>query len=135
MYNRTIKVYQGIDNPVQVIVRNQDQKSIDLTGTTMQAQIQDPTNQVTINTYPVTWVDITKGQGNFVLDETTLGSLQNRFYKLTFSVTNTTTDSTIPVYVDDNYGVPLELEILPAYYAQQASVPATDYTVIDGGSI
>ena len=32
MYSRPIKVYQGIDNPIQVIVRNQDQKSVDLTG-------------------------------------------------------------------------------------------------------
>ena len=117
VYSRPIKVYQGIDNPVQVIVKNQDQKSVNLTGTSLQAQIQDPTNQQTINSYAVTFANIQLGQGNFVLDETTLNSLENRFYKLTFSLTNNTTDATVPIYIDDNYGVPLDLEILPAYYA------------------
>ena len=117
VYSRPIKVYQGIDNPVQVIVKNQDQKAVDLTGYTVQADIQDPTNQQTINSYAVTFANIQLGQGNFVLDETTLNSLENRFYKLTFSLTNNTTDATVPIYIDDNYGVPLDLEILPAYYA------------------
>ena len=135
VYSRPIKVYQGIDNPVQVIVKNQDQKSVNLTGTSLQAQIQDPTNQQTINSYAVTFANIQLGQGNFVLDETTLNSLENRFYKLTFSLTNNTTDATVPIYIDDNYGVPLDLEILPAYYAAQASTPTESLTVLDGGTI
>jgi len=119
VYSRPIKVYQGIDNPVQVIVRNQDQKSIDLTGSTMTAQIQDPTNQTTISSYPVTWANIMLGQGNFTLDRATIDSLENRFYKLTFSTSKTTGNVThvTPVYIDDNYGVPLDLEVLPAYYS------------------
>ena len=108
VYSRPIKVYQGVDNPIQVIVRNQDQKSVDLTGSSMLASIQDPTNQVTINSYPVTWANIQLGQGNFVLDKATIDSLENRFYKLTFSTTVTNTDTTTPVYIDDNYGVPLD---------------------------
>ena len=38
VYSRPIKVYQGIDNPIQVIIRNQDQKSVDLTGYSVTAQ-------------------------------------------------------------------------------------------------
>jgi hypothetical protein len=72
VYSRPIKVYQGIDNPVQVVVKNQDQKPVNLTGYSMQAQIQDPVNQVTINTYSVTFSDITKGIGICRLDATTL---------------------------------------------------------------
>ena len=30
VYSRPIKVYQGIDNPIQVVLRNQDQKKITL---------------------------------------------------------------------------------------------------------
>ena len=115
VYSRPIKVYQGIDNPIQVIVKNQDQKAVDLTGYTVQADIQDPTNQQTINSYAVTFANIQLGQGNFVLDETTLNSLENRFYKLTFSAN--TAGTVTPVYIDDNYGVPLDLEVLPAYYS------------------
>jgi hypothetical protein len=119
VYSRPIKVYQGIDNPVQVVVKNQDQKSVNLTGSSLTAQIQDPTNQTTINSYPVTWANIQLGQGNFTLDRATIDSLENRFYKLTFSTSKTTGNVThvTPVYIDDNYGVPLDLEVLPAYYS------------------
>ena len=115
VYSRPIKVYQGIDNPIQVIVKNQDQKAVDLTGYTVQADIQDPTNQTTIHSYPITWANIMLGQGNFTLDRATIDSLENRFYKLTFSAN--TAGTVTPVYIDDNYGVPLDLEVLPAYYS------------------
>jgi hypothetical protein len=65
----------------------------------------------------VTWANIQLGQGNFTLDANTINSLENRFYKLAFATTVTSTDATSPVYIDDNYGVPLDLEVLPAYYS------------------
>ena len=135
VYSRPIKVYQGIDNPLQVVVKNQDQKSVDLTGSTVTASIQDPTNQVTIKSYAVTWANIQLGQGTFTFDANTINSLEQRFYKLAFSSTVTSTDVTRPVYIDDNYGVPLDLEVLPAYYETSATLPGSDTYSLDGGSI
>ena len=133
VYSRPIKVYQGIDNPVQVVVKNQDQKSVNLTGYTMQAAIQDPTNGVTIETYAVVFADITKGMASFTLDRATINTLEQRFYKLTFKTIKTVDNTEQPIYIDDNYGVPLDLEILPAYYADAAS--ETSEVIIDGGVI
>ena len=133
VYSRPIKVYQGVDNPVQVIVRNQDQKNVNLTGYTVQASIQDPTNKTTIETYAVTFANIAVGQGTFTLDKGTINSLENRFYKLTFKTIKTLDNTEQPVYIDDNYGVPLDLEILPAYYADSAS--DTSEVIFDGGVI
>ena len=136
VYSRPIKVYQGIDNPVQVIVKNQDQKSVNLTGYSVQADIQDPTNQLTIASYAVTWADITKGLGNFTIDSTTVNTLEQRFYKLTFKRIKISDNSESPVYIDDNYGVPLDLEILPAYQATMAPAPElSGGIVVDGGSL
>jgi hypothetical protein len=136
VYSRPIKVYQGVDNPVQVVVRNQDQKSVDLTGSSVTASIQDPTNQVTVKSYTVTWANIQQGLGTFTFDANTINNLENRFYKLAFSTTNTGTDQTTPVYIDDNYGVPLDLEVLPAYYGTSYTPPSTGTTFsLDGGSI
>ena len=135
VYSRPIKVYQGIDNPIQVIIRNQDQKSVDLTGYAVQADIQDPTNLVTVNSYAVSFTDITKGIGTFVLDKDTLDSLEQRFYKLTFKTVNQSTNEDSPMYIDDNYGVPLDMEVLPAYYSITESSPGVDNSVIDGGVI
>jgi hypothetical protein len=141
VYSRPIKVYQGIDNPIQVIIRNQDQKSVDLTGYTVTAQIQDPVNQQTINSYAVLFTtpgaDITQGLGSFVADADTLNNLENRIYKLTFLTTLISTSQEQPLYIDDNYGVPLDLVILPAYYSTTIpSVPAgTPEVIVDGGTL
>jgi hypothetical protein len=133
VYSRPIKVYQGIDNPVQVIVKNQDQKNVNLTGYTVQASIQDPTNQVTIETYAVTFANVAVGQGTFTLDKGTINTLENRFYKLTFKTIKTSDSTEQPVYIDDNYGVPLDLEILPAYWAETVSQDTE--VIIDGGTL
>ena len=135
MYSRPIKVYQGIDNPVQVIIRNQDQKSIDLTGYAVQADIQDPINQVTVESYAVNFVNIARGLGAFTIDKVTLNVLEQRFYKLTFKLIRQADNIESPVYVDDNYGVPLDLEILPAYWSDVAATPGQEDTVYDGGVI
>ena len=135
VYSRPIKLYQGVDYPIQIIIRNQDQKPVDLTGSTVTASIQDPTNQVTVKSYAVTFANIMLGQGNFTFDANTVNSLENRFYKLAFSTTVTNTDETSPVYIDDNYGVPLDLEILPAYYSTTVAPPTINTYSIDGGSL
>ena len=133
VYSRPIKVYQGIDNPVQVLVKNQDQKAVDLTGYIMQAQIQDPTNGVTVETYAVIFADITKGLANFTIDRSTINNLEQRFYKLTFKTIKESDNTEQPIYIDDNYGVPLDLEVLPAYYADTASDDTE--VIFDGGVI
>jgi len=131
VYSRPIKVYQGIDNPIQIVVRNQDQKSVDLTGYSLQVDIQDPTNQVTVESFGVTYIDRTKGTGVFTLDRATINTLEQRFYKLTVKRINVSDSSEQPIYIDDNYSVPLDLEVLPAYYADSAS--DTTEVIIDGG--
>ena len=131
VYSRPIKAYQGIDNPMQVVIRNQDQKLIDLSGYVVMAAIQDPLNGVTVESFAVTFTDITKGLGNFTLDRSTINNLQQRFYKLTFKTIKQSDNTERPLYTDDNYSVPLDLEILPAYYADSASDDTE--VIFDGG--
>jgi hypothetical protein len=133
VYSRPIKIYQGIDNPIQIVVLNQDQKKVNLTGYAVQADIQDPTTQATVASYAVTWANIALGQGNFTIDLNTVNTLEQRFYKLTFRRIAGAVET--PMYIDDNYGVPLDLEILPAYYSDTSPLPGIDYSVIDGGTI
>jgi len=138
VYSRPIKVYQGTDNPVQVIVKNQDQKKVDVTGYALQADIQDPVNKVTVNSYAVVFasnVAYAAGRGTFTIDKDTVSSLEQRFYKLTFKIIDLETNAEKPVYIDDNYGVPLDLQVLPAYYSLTEPSPGVDNSVIDGGEI
>jgi hypothetical protein len=138
VYSRPITVYQGIDNPIQVIVKNQDQKTVNLNGYAVQADIQDPTNQVTVASYAVTWANISLGRGNFTIDLNTVNSLEQRYYKLTFRRIEDAGGGDVnesPMYIDDNYGVPLDLQVLPAYYSDTVPLPGSNYSVIDGGTI
>ena len=67
----------------------------------------------------------------FTLDRATINTLEQRFYKLTVKRINVSDSSEQPIYIDDNYSVPLDLEVLPAYYADSAS--DTTEVIIDGG--
>lgn len=116
VYARPIKVYQGIDNPVQIVVSNQDNKPYDLTGYSLILDIQDTVNQTVIQSYTVEFDDVTRGRGLVVFDRATLDQLDRRYYKITLKKVNLETEQAEPVYIDDNYGVPLDLEVLPAYF-------------------
>jgi hypothetical protein len=134
VYSRPIKIYQGIDNPIQIIVKNQDQKSVNLTGYAVQIDIQDPVNQVTVASYPVTFTDITKGQGTIVIDKITVNSLEQRFYKLSTKTIQGSDEA--PLYIDDNYSVLLDLQVLPAYQSSMAPAPQLEGDiVVDGGAL
>ena len=132
VYAHPVKLYQGIDNPVVVEFKNQDQKLVDLTGFTVQASIQDPVELITINTYAVTFANVANGRGAFTFDATTISNLENRIYKLTFKTVAVAGGAERPLYADDNYGVPIDLDVLPAYYSD---TPFTDDVIYDGGTI
>lgn len=135
VYATPITIYQGIDNPIQVLVKNQDQKAINLTGYAVQAEIQDPNSKSTIESFAVAWANITLGQGTFTISKATVNSLEQRYYTLTFKTVHVASNSERPMYIDDNYGVPLDLRVLPAYYALTEPSPTVDNSVIDGGVI
>jgi hypothetical protein len=89
---------------------------------------------VTVISVGVAWDDITKGQGKITLTRGDLDGLEQRFYKLTFRTIKTSDNSQKPTYIDDNYGVPLDVELEQAYYEFAEAAPTADY-VIDGGTI
>jgi hypothetical protein len=133
VYSREVTIYQGIDNPIQVLVKNQDQKRVNLTGYVLQADIQDPVNQVTVESMSVTWANIALGRGQFTITSDVANSLEQRLYKLTFKTIDATTNAEKPVYIDDNYSVPLDLKVLPAYYSSTVPAPLMDDSILDGG--
>jgi hypothetical protein len=133
VYSRPITIYQGIDNPLQIVIRNQDQKLVNMTGSTVQLAIEDPVNQVTAYNLAVTFTDITKGLGTVTIDAATVNSLAQRIYKLTLKRVLVSDSSESPLYIDDNFGVPLDLDVKPAYYSTTEPAPALNEVVIDSG--
>jgi hypothetical protein len=133
VYSRPIIVYQGIDNPLQIVIKNQDQKAANLTGYTVQLNIEDPLNKVTAYTIPVNFSNIALGYGSATIDTSTVNSLDQRIYKLALKKILVADNSESPLYVDDNYCVPLDLQVKPAYYSTTEPAPALNEVVIDSG--
>ena len=137
VYSRPIKVYQGIDNPIQITVRNQDQKPVDLTGYDVQVDIQDYVNQTSVTSFSVTWANIQRGEGNFTITSNVVNQLEQRFYSLTTrtiaNVGNVAVQA--PLYIDDNFGAVLDLQVLPGYLPGSSFSSNVGGTIIDGGSI
>lgn len=139
VYARPVTVYKGIDNPIQIRVKNQDQRAVDMSPQLMQVDIQDPIDQLTEYSLGVSWTNRLKGYGRFTITKTMLETLTKRQYKLTFRVINAETNEQQPAYIDDNFGVPLDLIVLPAYYSdmlpQEGEPSGNDFIKIDGGTI
>ena len=136
MYAKPVTIYKGIDNPIQVNVKNQDQKAVNMTGYAMQVDIQDPVNSVTVQSFPVTFANVSLGRGSFTINKNIVNALDQRIYKLTMKTIRVSTNAEQPVYIDDNYNVPLDLHVLPAYYSDQTPPPdSPDDGIIDGGTI
>lgn len=134
VYTRPIKVYQGIDNPLQILVKNQDQRAIDTTGYLVQVDIQDPVNLGSVESLAVTMTTPTKGQGTVTIPRDVVNALDQRLYKLTVKLIKVSTNTEQPLYLDDNYGAMVDLEVLPGWYeAMPLTIGSTE--VIDGGTI
>lgn len=136
VYSRTIKIYQGIDNPIHIVTKNQDQKPVDLTGYDVQVDIQDPENALTVETFTVDFVAQNKGLGSITIPKAVVNALDQRHYEFTVKLINLDTNDETPLYIDDNYSVRLPVQVLPAYYDNMPVLPTAIYDgVIDAGEL
>lgn len=135
VYSRTIKIYQGIDNPIHVVTKNQEQKPADLTGYDLQVDIQDPVNKQTVESFTVNFVTQNKGLGAFTIPADVVNALDQRHYELTVKLIDLATNNEAPLYIDDNYSIRLPLQVLSGYYS--SSPVGTELTsgILDAGQI
>ena len=136
VYSRTIKIYQGIDNPIHVVIKNQDQKSADMTGYDVQVDIQDPENLTTVESFTVDFVTQDKGLATFIIPQATVNSLELRHYELTVKLIDLGTNDETPLYIDDNHGARLPMQVLSGWYSTTpANVATYSEGIIDAGLI
>lgn len=137
MYAKPVVIYKGIDNPLQVRVRNQEQTPVNMTPYLLQVDIQDPENFLTVQSFGVEFQNEAKGLGTVIIPQSLVNQLDQRQYKITFKVINKQDNLERPAYVDDNFMVPLDLIVMPGYYSEMAPDPeeTDDFLQIDGGTI
>ena len=119
VYNRNIKVFKGVDNRVDLQVRNPDEKKQDVTGYTIVFHLISRETQELLIQKDCTVVDLVKGQVYATLTESELLNIEPGFYQ--FSATKEqrtslgndtyTVTSRVPLYIDSQYGTVATIEI------------------------
>lgn len=126
VYSRTIKVYQGIDNPIRILVKNQDQKAVDFSGYDLEINIEDPVSKTTVETYTTNIVDATKGIYSVTIPKELVNVMEQRFYAISMKAIKLSDNTERPIYVDDNYDAHLDLQVLPGYYSDMSQLTPAD---------
>ena len=110
VYQRKFKIYQGLDNVLELDVKNAEQKRIDITTYAMKFVIMDQYNQEVYTGDIDTATGIT-GLGLMSIPATSLDGISPQFLKYTVYILNED-DTKTPVYGDTQFGVTGTMDLL-----------------------
>ena len=154
VYNRNLKIFRGVDNRIDIQVRNSDQKTTNLTPPVDPIDNQPYVNVLVFNLVnqdtkdlvlqkDFTAIDLSTGKVTITLTERELLDLDNGFYNYSIIKelrNNLDEDSTalgyeiiskIPLYMDSQYGATGTIEITGDVYggvADSVNVSTFNYT-------
>lgn len=119
VYNRNLKIYRGVDNRIDIQVRNSDQKASNVVGSTLVFNLVSKDTKNLVLQKDFTSMDLATGKVTIILTDTELLGLDNGYYQYSvIKEVRSTIDSTdykvtskIPLYVDSQYGTVGTLEI------------------------
>lgn len=109
VYNRTIELYKGTDNPVQVRFFNQDQKKVDVTDYTFVVSVMNSIEGLTVFNPTLTVTDAVNGKGTITFTSEQLADLDAARY--TLAIVGTLNGAEAPLYTDDNFNLTVDLHI------------------------
>ena len=110
VYQRKFKIYQGLDNVLELDVKNVEQKRINITTYAMKFVIMDQLNQE-VYAGNVNTATGKKGIGLMTIPATALNTITPQFLKYTVYILNGDTTKT-PVYGDTQFGVTGTMDLL-----------------------
>jgi hypothetical protein len=114
VYQRTTKIYRGVDNVLEFDIQNADQKRLELvtspTITDLSLNVMDAAGNALPNSpYTITPTSV-KGIASVTIPSSDLADLNAQFLK--FSVTATKNSNTIPLYCDSRFGAVGTMELV-----------------------
>jgi hypothetical protein len=111
VYQRNIKIYNGVDNVLEFDIKNADQKRIDLaTVSTIRLNIMDASGKKLPNSpYTVTPTAV-QGIASVTVPSADLSALTPQY--LQYSVTAVRNGATIPLYADTRFGAVGKIELI-----------------------
>lgn len=118
VYQRNFKVYRGVDNRLDLQVRNADEKAKDITGNSLVFTLLERGTQKIILTRNCEIVaeaqpdsTLKRTKGYVVITEADLVAIDKGFYNYTLHLRDTLTGAKTPLYCDAQFGVIGTLEV------------------------
>ena len=111
MYDKTIKLYQGIDNTVKFALKDNDRNPVDLTNLTVTFNMINATTNESILARPLTVSNATKGLAHLSLPASEIDNVAGVFYNYSLYTTNTNSEQQV-VYTDLNEAAKGTLEVI-----------------------
>ena len=117
------KIYKGVTNTLQMLVRNVDRRPVDITGVTLTAQMINVETQQTVLVKSVTITNAAQGQAVVDIQETDIQFLPLGFYNIQLTSTD---DNNVQrfLYSDQYQDIDVAVELLAG--TQRELVPATE---------
>ena len=120
VYDRRIKLYKGVSNPISFTFKNEDQKAQDITAKTFEFNLIDSETKQSVVTRNLTILDdgstiTTKGTASVTVTEGDLLTLDAKFYN--YAIREVAADNTRTVtFADSFYNAAGTVEVLDGAY-------------------
>tara|TARA_Y100001937_G_C7065590_1_gene305884 strand:+ start:24 stop:815 length:792 start_codon:yes stop_codon:yes gene_type:complete len=111
MYDKTIKLYQGIDNTVKFELKDSDRNAVNLTNMTVTINIIDSNSKETSISRPLTITNAVNGQATLSLTSADLYNIADGLYNYSLFTTDSNSEQQI-VFTDLNRAAVGTVEII-----------------------
>lgn len=126
VYNRNLKLFRGVDNRIDIQVRNSDQKASNITGSVLVFNLISKDTKNLVLQKDFSDMDLTTGKVTVTISNAELLNIDNGFYSYsivkevreTVDPTNYRVTSKFPLYVDSQYGTVGVVEVLGDVYGE-----------------
>ena len=120
VYNRNLKIYRGVDNRIDLQLRNSDQKALNATGSIIVFNLTNKENEDLVLRKDCSVDDISVGRVYVSITEEEMLDIEAGYYTYSFhKETRTNVDSTdyrvtskLPLYMDSQYGAMGTIEVI-----------------------
>ncbi len=134
VYNRNLKIFRGVDNRIDIQVRNNDQKASNIVGSTLVFNLVSQDTKDLVLQKDFTAMDLATGKVTVIVTAEELLDLDIGFYnysivkevRSTVDSTDYTVTSKMPLYMDSQYDTVGTLEITGDVYGDVANSVIVD---------
>ena len=134
VYNRNLKIFRGVDNRIDIQVRNNDQKASNIVGSTLVFNLVSQDTKDLVLQKDFTAMDLATGKVTVIVTAEELLDLDIGFYnysivkevRSTVDSTDYTVTSKMPLYMDSQYDTVGTLEITGDVYGGVANSVIVD---------